>query len=489
MIRDLFIYMLAFFSLLLFHVLFNYIKSFGRTTPHREEARLPASPIIDSGPVSSLNLVQQREKYQSLFEYNRCAGFILDAQGHIVDLNDSAERLLGYSKFEIIGSTLAPFIARDELEEAAIQYKEILKGKSVNFETTLIGMEGSKRTTWVNACPVVINGEITGCIGLANDITGSHEHKKETMDNLGRYRNLVELSPQIVFVHSKDQIEFVNQAGLRYAGAESIEEIAGKTVFDFLHEDDKEKVAYHLMMLFQNTPVNNSKSEYRFINRKGVEMVGEIRSTLIEFNNKPAILGVVHDITKTKQVEQKLKEANKILQNLSQLDGLSGIPNRRSFDETLEREFRRAARNNEWLGLLLIDIDYFKLYNDTYGHQQGDNALIMVAKTINEKLLRPGDYSARYGGEEFAVILPETNLAGASRVAEILRREIESLRIPHSVSEISPYLTISIGVASFIPEQDSLPGELISLADRSLYHAKHTGRNRAGQLEHCNLSS
>ena len=174
----------------------------------------------------------------------------------------------------------------------------------------------------------------------------------------------------------------------------------------------------------------------------------------------------------------QLRNYNNQLQVLSSFDSLTGIANRRSFDEYLVREWERAVISSTWLSLILIDIDFFKNFNDTYGHQAGDRCLYEVASALNDSLHRSGDLAARYGGEEFAVILPDTDCRGAMLVAEKLRTEIENLRIPHAKSTVANYVTVSIGVASTMPVQYNSPENVIAEADQALYAAKKAGRNR-----------
>lgn len=166
--------------------------------------------------------------------------------------------------------------------------------------------------------------------------------------------------------------------------------------------------------------------------------------------------------------------------HLALLDGLTGIPNRRAFDEQVHREWSRALRNQSSLSLVMLDIDHFKLYNDTYGHLGGDDCLKQVAATLLATQ-RGSDFAARYGGEEFACILNETDEAGARVTAERLHASIESLHIPHAVSPVSPYVTISIGVATHVPSEDETPDLLINMADQMLYRSKNNGRNRVEQ--------
>ena len=174
---------------------------------------------------------------------------------------------------------------------------------------------------------------------------------------------------------------------------------------------------------------------------------------------------------------RKLDTANQELKRLTSLDGLTGIANRRHFDETLGREWRRSMRQGAEFSILMCDVDLFKAYNDTLGHQAGDECLRQVAQSLAEAMDRGGDLVARYGGEEFAVILPETSLAGGMIVAERMRQAVEALNIDHPTSA-NGKVTISIGLASGIAMPETDPAKLVKTADRALYHAKHEGRNR-----------
>lgn len=175
---------------------------------------------------------------------------------------------------------------------------------------------------------------------------------------------------------------------------------------------------------------------------------------------------------------QKLAEANRTLQKLSSLDGLTGIANRRSFDEILKKEWNRAVRAEKSIGLIMLDIDFFKLYNDHYGHQGGDDCLKKVAKGLESAIHRETDFLARYGGEEFSAVLPDTDLNGAVKVAEEMRLAIQNLKLEHAKSKVADFVSISIGVSAIVPLQGMEPEALIAAADQALYRAKEDGRNR-----------
>ena len=173
-----------------------------------------------------------------------------------------------------------------------------------------------------------------------------------------------------------------------------------------------------------------------------------------------------------------LREANARLKQLSFHDSLTGLPNRRQFDQTLELEWNRALRNRRSLSLLILDVDFFKALNDLHGHQAGDECLQKVAAALPASLRRAGEMAARYGGEEFAAILPDADLSMAISVAESMRKMVLSLQIPHEGSSVEAFVTVSIGAASTEPTVTSSPAQLLAAADEALYRAKRGGRNR-----------
>ena len=176
---------------------------------------------------------------------------------------------------------------------------------------------------------------------------------------------------------------------------------------------------------------------------------------------------------------KQLENENKILKNLVNIDCLTQIANRRYFDTTLEQEWRRLRREFAPLSLIICDLDCFKTFNDTYGHQAGDNCLQEVAKAIRETLKRPADLAARYGGEEFAVILPNTDANGAVGVAEKIRQRIKAMAISHiNSTDKQKIVTASAGIASTVPHREANAAQLLRAADAALYQSKKTGRDR-----------
>jgi diguanylate cyclase (GGDEF)-like protein len=178
------------------------------------------------------------------------------------------------------------------------------------------------------------------------------------------------------------------------------------------------------------------------------------------------------------ETSRDLAAANRELESLSRQDSLTGIANRRYFDDYLQTEVRRASRDGQPLSLILADVDYFKAFNDRYGHQAGDDCLRRVANALKSVGRRPADLAARYGGEEFAMVLPATGAEGALDVAKALVRAVEQISILHERSGVAGTVSLSQGIASVIPAHDTRPEGVIELADQALYQAKQQGRNR-----------
>lgn len=199
----------------------------------------------------------------------------------------------------------------------------------------------------------------------------------------------------------------------------------------------------------------------------------------VDYITKPFSAPIVKARLKT---HLELKELREHFVKISMRDYLTGISNRMHFDQTLAQEWKRMQRDNLPLSLIICDVDFFKNYNDHYGHLAGDGCLQRIAGIIAINPKRPADLAARYGGEEFAVILPDTNSEGAVKIAENIRVEIQKAQIPHAESTVSPYVSLSFGIATVFPSQEGTLEELIHSADVALYRAKNNGRNRVERV-------
>ncbi len=214
---------------------------------------------------------------------------------------------------------------------------------------------------------------------------------------------------------------------------------------------------------------------------KNIENGGDFSLRLdIKRKDEIGILGSVFDqmIDKIEGQNIELLKANKILKNLSSTDELTQLFNRRSFNNHLELEWRRMKRENKSISLIMSDIDFFKQYNDHYGHQIGDDCLIKVADILKKNVGRPGDLVARYGGEEFVIVLSDTSAGGAAQVARKIIEEFKDQQIPHAASVSIGHVSMSFGIASVIPSDEFTFDGVLKMADKALYNAKANGRNR-----------
>ncbi|MTJ52913.1 diguanylate cyclase [Anabaena sp. UHCC 0253] len=217
-----------------------------------------------------------------------------------------------------------------------------------------------------------------------------------------------------------------------------------------------EKQALIVMCFFKRSPIPYNLELLELVNAVAIELSGFIQN---------------------KQTEEALKQANKELTKLANIDALTQVANRRCFNENLSNEWLRMRREQAYLALIMCDIDYFKLYNDFYGHQAGDECLYQVAQAISQTCKRSTDLVARYGGEELVILLPNTDLEGAVYVAKQIQNQISNMAIPHQCSLVNTCITMSMGVTSMIPNNDNSPVSIIAAADKALYTAKAQGRN------------
>lgn len=286
------------------------------------------------------------------------------------------------------------------------------------------------------------------------------------------------LEMQQILSATMDPIWVVREDGIVIRANDAMLKLLGKEGTDVVGRQCSDLISYgHCQK--DSCPLNNIKArkqvEYEIQLENEYFSVG--MSPLITIVGTGAIVAHFRNITQRKKMERDLEEANKKLSEVVNIDGLTGIANRRAFDETLHQEWLRLTRNQLPLSLIIIDIDYFKKYNDHYGHSAGDACLAQVAKAIHAAIKRPTDLAARYGGEEFVLLLPETPLEGALEVAKRTQDILEELKLPHTKSEISDQVTISQGISSMVPSTETDPIELIKQADKILYQVKSQGRN------------
>jgi diguanylate cyclase (GGDEF)-like protein/PAS domain S-box-containing protein len=423
-----------------------------------------------------------------------------------VYINRSVGEILGYSAVQIheMGANLFATICHpDDLPkvyEAIQQCHNLQNYEYIEIEYRVRDAQGE--WCWLYSRDRVFSrtadGRIKQTLGTAQDITARKKAELALRKSEKRFQEISTSSPGVIYIMVKRldsswYFEYISDA------FEDIHEISVEQAlananlwFEQFHPDDRFDCDAALSQSLETmSPFNY---EWRIITPSGKTKWIKARSRPEQRENgEIAFYGVVLDVSEKarleaerqeaelalRAVEHDLRLANQELEKQVNIDGLTQIANRRCFNNHLEQEWQRLYREQQFLSLLLFDVDYFKKYNDSYGHKMGDECLIKIAQAANEVVCRPVDLVARYGGEEFVVILPNTDLKGAITVAQKIHTAIQDLAIPHSASEVSDIVTISLGITSQIPNSEISPEDLIEQADQALYHAKQHGRNQS----------
>ena len=293
------------------------------------------------------------------------------------------------------------------------------------------------------------------------------------------FRLLAEASSDIIFRCDLDgRRNYVSPSVTEVLGWSPEEMLAG-TYEDLVHPDERAALA-RMLETFRRDRVSPPRAEFRYRKADGTYLWLEFNLSLFydDDSGEPAgYVNIARDISRRKLEEADVQRSLATAEQLASSDPLTGIANRRQFDQMIEREWLRAARDQTSLSVLLIDIDRFKAYNDGNGHLTGDECLKQVVAAIKPVVGRPADLLARYGGEEFVVVLPSTAAAGASQMAEWIREAVELCRVPHPANPPFGVITLSIGCATMVPHPQITHLQLLEAADQALYRAKAGGRN------------
>lgn len=329
-------------------------------------------------------------------------------------------------------------------------------------------------------------GQFIGYRGIGRNVTELRKAELAIQENERKLRQIVHGNPVPTFVIDADhKVIYWNQACANLTGITETELLGGTPVWQAFFQSPKSTLADLIMSGADDAMIG---THYEKFNRSGlIHDAYEVETRLdrpgkevrwLHVTSAPIkdvggqLVGAIETI---QDVTSEVK-AKAILRGLASHDGLTGIANRRHFDETLALEWKRAKRDSLTLSLLMIDIDHFKRFNDAYGHQAGDQCLQRIAEALDRTVFRPTDLVARYGGEEFSVILTSTDAEGASIVAKRILERVTGLAIPHCHGE-GGRVSLSIGISSVVPQRDLAFETLISSADKALYKAKRSGRN------------
>lgn len=436
---------------------------------------------------NALRAARENEtKFRSVFELAAVGIGRLKSDGSWLECNAALCSLVGYSEEELTRITFQDITHPDDLDEDLAYVEEMLAAKRRKYSMQKRYIHKQGHVVWTNLTMSLVwdeNGEPAYFVSLIDDITELKKAQQQLEYSAESFRGLADSLPIAVAVNDDDgpgsTYRYLNPRFSDMFGydLDDLANLADWWPMAFPDEEYREAVEDEWMRRARDAAQPAS-----------AELPLETVVTCKDGSRKTVRWSFAHrdgtgyafglDITAEKKLEESLTEKNAHLEHLSFIDELTSIANRRQFDQSLSTEWRRARRQQANLSLIMIDIDCFKKYNDFYGHVAGDKALKKVASVLAGTLNRGTDLVARYGGEEFAILLPDTSLEDAQKIAEACRERVIAAHIENKPSALGLYLTISLGVASTVPKGDKRAITLVDQADEMLYAAKEQGRNR-----------
>ncbi|SHE34354.1 sensor domain-containing diguanylate cyclase [Alkalibacter saccharofermentans] len=430
----------------------------------------------------------EKEKMQLVFNTSPDAALITRlSDGLFVDVNVGFTVLSGYTRDEVLGSSTININVWHNTEDRKLFLAELNdQGICENKEFIFHRKDGNQFFGMISARIILIQS-IPHIVSVVRDITERKQAEEALMESEEQYRSILNASPDNITITDLDgRILMISPAAKKMFGYEpNFDKFIGMRLLDFIVPEDIERAQSNLLLMYQGDP--RRPNEYRGVRKDKSIFNIEVNSGFVRNANGQPIkmVFIIRDITERKLAEQHIQELVQQLEiekNTAQLnsitDSLTGLVNRRFFDMALNTEFYRLKRFGATLSLIMLDVDHFKKFNDSYGHLAGDDCLIRIGTTLKTIVGRATDIVARFGGEEFAVILPVTERLGAETLAERIRKGVEDLSIPHSASDTAEYVTVSLGVVSVNTISLFSPKQVVAMADEALYSSKKQGRNR-----------
>lgn len=430
----------------------------------------------------------EKEILQEIFNANPDAALITRlSDGLCIDVNIGFSVMTGYSRDEVIGNPILVIGLLNNATDWQILLTALNDKVACEHMEFIFKRKEESQFIGLTSARIIPIHAVAHIIITVHDITDYKQTHKALIESEEKYRSIINASPDdITITDLEGYITMVSPAAKKIFGYQTdTDEYIGKQLIDFVIPDDIERVRSNIMLMYQSS--NRGSNEYRAVRKDNNIFNVEVNSGFIcdASGNPSKMIFLIRDITERKLAEQHIHDLIQQLEiekNSARLnsitDSLTGIANRRYFDETLSAEFYRSKCSHYPLSVIMLDVDYFKEFNDIYGHIAGDDCLKQIGSMLKTIAGKTQTIVARYGGDEFILILPETEDNEAESLAKQIQEAVKDLDIPHSASDIAKYVTVSIGVTTIYMTELTSPKDLVLLADKSLYHAKRQGRNQ-----------
>lgn len=439
-----------------------------------------------------------KDYFEKLFNEIPEAIVISDIVGRIIRVNGEFSRMFGYSRQEVVGHLVDELVAPGEAAaEANAITDAVANGQKIARETVRWRKDGSPIHVSILGVPIMLRDRQVAVYGIYRDISDRKRAEADLQREKAYLDNLVETAPEgIVVIDPEGRVTLHNTEFCRMFGY-APQEVVGRKVDDLLLPEDLEEEGRALTRGVMDG--GKAIPETRRRRKDGTTLpVMIVAMPIAVLGKKVAAYAIYRDLSDIKQAQDEILESqrqlmktnaelqertrqleavNVQLERISNYDGLTAIPNRRYFEHFYDLEWRRSTREQKWLTLIMIDVDFFKAFNDRHGHLAGDECLKRIALSL-QIVNRASDLVSRYGGEEFVAVLSGTDPEAALAIAERMRQRVHELALVHGASSVSPYVTVSMGIASQVPTLNATPESLLLKADQALYLAKSLGRDR-----------
>jgi diguanylate cyclase (GGDEF)-like protein/PAS domain S-box-containing protein len=441
----------------------------------------------------SISVVQERKKaterrlqeiaslHKLVTENSRDAIVLINFSGEGNYISAAAESMTGWSREELLAMNGLELLHPEDQSNAVALMSNLHSG----VEGGVIEARLRKRSgefLWVEANLRLVRDPVTGVptgiLKIVRDINERKATEQKLHEIVALHKLVTENSRDIIILADFNGRRSYVSAAAESMGGWTREELLEQGSFGLVHPEDLAKAEAAVNEL--RSGAEGTMIECRAQKKDGEYIWVEANLHIVRdpATGAPSgILNILRDINERKQAEQKLQEAYSVVEALAVTDALTGLANRRRFDQYIAGEWRRGIRDGKPLSMLLIDADFFKSYNDAYGHLRGDSCLKQIAESCQDVVARPGDLVARFGGEEFAIVLPNTSKEGAVQVANEVCLALRGRQLPHN-GNLPGIVTISVGCATMVPQFEKHVHDLIEMADQALYRAKKNGRNQ-----------